>query len=890
MLVSEGQLIPDVFRGHAADDDGREFLRLVYAKEEDEALSYRDLMDEGSAWAAHFRTLGLTHGSRIIIVLPHSKDLYAAYVGAILGNYVPSAFAFPSPKMSEAIYFESIGALLENAASRVLVTYPELAATLGARAAEALGETVLTTADQVVRGKSTNLEALSEMRLQPSETAFLQYSSGTTGIKKGVAISHAALLWHIKTYADAIHLESRDKIVTWLPLYHDMGLIACFFLPLLTKTPMVAISPFDWVRRPGLWTKAVAEHGGTLSWLPNFAFNFMAKNIPHEETDGIDLSCLRGVVNCSEPLINDSFKAFLTRFRENGITEKALAASYAMAENTFAVTSGGFGQTCVRDVIDRAVFRTEGKAVVVGDGSDNAITSVSSGRALLDNKIVIIDAEGTALPERHVGEVMLHSPSLMTEYFRNEKATRKAMRGDWLLTGDLGYLADGELYVTGREQDLIIVGGVNIYPQDIEVAVIEVEGIIPGRVAAVGVDQEELGTQMLIVLAETHESNDQALRTMRERVFVAVAQQTEVVPSEILLLPHQWLRKSSAGKISRNASRERYLAEHRGRLGVSVSTAVGSQDDDLLSAAVRRCVESVVSAHLADVTTILDDTPLLTSGMVDSFGIASLIVALESACDVVIPDHCLTEVHDFDSVQQIAQTIKKIKEKGVDKHPPSSPPVGPTSIAMTLSESESSRSANNFWTLIYRAVFLAKGIKFGSGLQVLGPLILQVQGRAGNISIGRNVTLMPGVHLKVRESGRIIIHDGVKLDSHVRLVAANKARIELGERVALGIGGVLNAGRDILIGRNTLVAPNCVFNVSDHGTRLGLPIREQKYEHTPIYVGEDVWIGANVFVSRGSCIGNGAIISAGSVTTGYVPDNAIAQGSPARVIKYRSVK
>jgi acyl-CoA synthetase (AMP-forming)/AMP-acid ligase II len=324
-------------------------LRLLYMDRKDESLDYRTLISKAGGWRALYSASGLQTGDRIAIILRHSAALYASFIGAILGGFVPSLFAFPSPKFSKEEYFRTIGLLVDNAQCRLLVTYPELKKELEAENGILPGG-VRIDAPETVQEASIEKDELPDD--DPDSIAFIQYSSGTTGLKKGVAISHRALLWQVDRYADAIRLGPEDVIVSWLPTYHDMGLIACLMLPILKKTRLVAMSPFDWVKRPGMWPKAVTEHRGTLSWMPNFAYNFMARSVPLQELKGCDLSSVRGLVNCAEPILAESHRALLDRLGPFGLREGALCVSYAMAENTFAVTSSGFGEKLVEEVIN----------------------------------------------------------------------------------------------------------------------------------------------------------------------------------------------------------------------------------------------------------------------------------------------------------------------------------------------------------------------------------------------------------------------------------------------------------------------------------------------------------------------------------------------------------
>jgi fatty-acyl-CoA synthase len=867
-------IVPELVLRHASDDDGSEFLRLVFPGDADVVLSYRELVAEASSWAQFYDEAGLAPGDRIVVALPHSVDLYAAYVGAILGAFVPAMFAFPSPKFSEAEYFRTLDALCANAGARMFVTYDQLSVRLKARGLHAAGCQVRNPSDR--RGPSASQPRHSPP-VDPDAPAFLQYSSGTTGIKKGVAVSHRALLWQLDAYGAAIDLGPDDRVISWLPLYHDMGLIACFFLPLLKKVPVVAMSPFDWVREPALWLQAVTDHRGSLSWLPNFAYSFLAANISGEQLGDQDLATLRGVVNCSEPLLTASHERFLERFAPVGMSADRLAASYALAENTFAVTSGGFGRALMVDSVDRSSFDAFGCAEPIPAGTPGARELVSSGRPLDGVDIEIVDDGGNDVPERTVGEIVVSSPSLMTGYYGNPEATKLALRDGRYRTGDLGYLAGRELFVTGRKGDLIIVGGRNIYPQDIESIVHEVDGVVAGRAVAFGVPRPELGTEGLVVLAETTAEDAEQRDRIGLDVRETVATHADLAPLDVRILPHRTLVKSSAGKPARSENKRRYLevwqheTTHR-------ATEVDSESE---LAVVRRIVGEVARQVPAN-----DDERLLSSGLVDSFGLVELLAGIEQSLGVRIPPQ-LAHEDALDSISSIVGTVRAIRAGSDASTQLSSAPTSSRPVPMTHATATQTRRTRGARSFAYRALFRLKGITCGRGLTVRGRVYLELDGRPSNIVIGSNVTLMPHVHLKNRENGRIVLHDGVKLDTGARLVAANDATIEIGERAVLGPGAVVNAGRDVSIGRDSLTAPYCILNTSDHGIAAGTPIREQPFEHAPIVIGEDVWLGAGVFVAKGSVIGHGAVVSAGSLVSGTIPPGSIADGRPARPIRVR---
>jgi len=877
--------IRHVLHANYQRDDGGDFLTLFESRGNPAALSYAALLDRAAAWTALYRLRGLRPGDRIVVVLPHSIDLYAAYIGALIGGMVPAMFAHPSPKLSETVYFETVDRLLANAKARLLVCYPE--------AAERFASLVdaLPTFDWVLTPQMLNAEAGDFgafvgdgdfTSANADDVAFLQYSSGTTGLKKGVAISHRALLWQVRTYAEAIGADETDAIVSWLPLYHDMGLLACLFLPLIKRIPLVAMSPFDWVRRPAMWAETVDRYKPTLCWLPNFAFNFIANNLPADGT--YDLSSLRGVVNCSEPVLAESHALFVDRLAPHGFNEAALAVSYALAENTFAATSGGFGRAPKIDLIDAEIFGTEQRAKPVSEQTTRTRQLVSSGRALAETQITIRDDQGEILEDRRIGEIVLSSPCLFESYDDNPEATAAACRQDGFHSGDLGYLADGDLFVVGRAKDLIIVGGRNIYPQDVETIVNAVPGVIPGRVVAFGTDDRSAGTESLIIVAESAEASAKGADLAAE-IRRTLAAAMETAPCDIRIVDHGSLQKSTSGKIARGANKDRYLA-----LLDQAEPQMAPAEAAPIAGIRRAVLGEIRAAGTCHSVSLSDDTPLITSGLVDSFGLVNLIAAVERTAGLRLPDRVTEDVANLDSIAAIAETVKRVRNGQINgvSQPCRRVPQSADDIALDVGGDHGApRFKAGFWTLYYKLIFRRHGIRFGKGLRVMGPIMLRLDGNPRNISIGDNVTLMPWVDLKIREQGRITLGHGVVLDSMVRLVAANDAEIRLGDRVQLAIGNVVNAGTDIVIGRDSVTAGYCTIVASEHKMASGTPIMQQGYDHRPIYVGADVWIAANVLIRPGSRIGDGAVIGAQAIVNGDIPGGAIAAGQPARPVKFR---
>ncbi len=357
-------------------------------------------------------------------------------------------------------------------------------------------------------------------------------------------------------------LRAEDVIVSWLPLYHDMGLIAGFLLPILSGVPLVLSSPFDWVRAPWRMLQSVERYRGTLSWLPNFAYNFMAQKIRDRHLAGVDLSTWRGVINCSEPVHWESHPAFHERFKGHGLRLEALQTCYAMAENVFGVTQSDMERTPALENIDRAAFMEQRRAIPARVGSI-ALRMMSSGRSLANTQVRILDDAGVPMSEGEVGEIALQSDCMLTGYYNRPDADKLAFREGWYLTGDYGYLRDGELYVAGRKKDLIIVGGKNIYPQDLEALSYEIAGVHAGRSVAFGVFNDELGTEDVCMVAEADTEDPGEQRRLAESIRQHVATHSAITLRDVRVVGPRWIIKTSSGKTARAANREKFLGEAR---------------------------------------------------------------------------------------------------------------------------------------------------------------------------------------------------------------------------------------------------------------------------------------------------------------------------------------
>lgn len=542
-------------------------ITLLYSQAPDQSLTNRQLFEGAAGFARRLDEAGIAPGEVVILIEQHGVPLVTAFFGAMLHGAIPSIMPFLTEKLSADHYRKSLEALFAISKPAAVVTYRQFYAEVEAARREAASVRAILLSEETPPWSEPPAEALRGLNIPLEDVVLLQHSSGTTGLQKGVALSQQAIFNQISSYARALRLnaspEGQDIIVSWLPLYHDMGLIAGFLMPVLTRTPLVLMSPFDWVRAPYRLMQAFSHYRGTLAWLPNFAYNFCAQKIRDRDLEGVDLSSWRAVINCSEPMYWQSHQMFLERFRLYGLRPEALATCYAMAENVFAVTQGGIDRPVTVDIIDQKKLLTRQIAEPAPESS-TSLRMLSAGPPIDNTRLKVVDASGVELPERHIGEIALQSDCMLTGYYQRPDLTRKAFQDGWYLTGDLGYLAKGEAYITGRKKDLIIVGGKNIYPQDLERLVSDTPGVHPGRVVAFGVMNPEAGTEEVVILAELDSDSEARREAIARQIRQQVNQGSDVALRRVHLVPRGWLLKTSSGKIARSANRDKYLSELAG--------------------------------------------------------------------------------------------------------------------------------------------------------------------------------------------------------------------------------------------------------------------------------------------------------------------------------------
>ena len=541
--------------------EARPFVTMWKGEGDAETVTFGEFRGMAKVQGAHFKAHGLRPGDRVILIMPQGIPLMACFAGAMMAGAIPAILAYPNFKLEPAKYRFGLAGVTSNLSARLIVLDADFPDELRDYVHGSPGTEVLKSA-QAAGSAAAWME---EFEAQPDEVAFIQHSAGTTGLQKGVALTHAGVLTQLRHLAPALRLTDDDRIYSWLPLYHDMGLIACFMLPMVCHLPLVMQSPTDWVMQPGTMLELITSYRCTAAWIPNFAYQFLARRVPPSRRTGLDLSPLRLLINCSEQVRAESMDEFARTYAEYGLRPEALQSSYAMAENVFAVTQSGIGEFAAphRVTINGELFRNEHRVLPTDAGQPGAITMVSSGCCLPGNEVCIVDQAGRELPPDGVGEVLIRSDSLLKGYFNRPDLTAKAIRDGWYHSGDLGFRVGGELFVAGRKNDLIIAAGKNIYPQDVEEITCSHAGVHDGRAIALGLFNPDLGTEEIVVVAEVHDEKhlEEALAIEAE-IRNAIVAELGVGVRRVILKPPRWIVKSSAGKAARSSTREKLLKEH----------------------------------------------------------------------------------------------------------------------------------------------------------------------------------------------------------------------------------------------------------------------------------------------------------------------------------------
>ncbi|MDI9848568.1 AMP-binding protein [Rhodoblastus sp. 17X3] len=560
--AQDAKTLVDVLDWHVAQHPDRPHLTLL----QDDvtvlaALTYGELAASAKRLAFGLIERDIGVGDRVGIMLPTSIEFFSVFFGILYAGAVPVPI-YPPMRLSQIEdHLCRQAAILRNAGACILVTVPE-AQNLGVFLQSLVDG--LTSIESFASLTADAAEASPPSLRDDASTALLQYTSGSTGDPKGVVLSHANLLANIRALGLAMEASSADIFVSWLPLYHDMGLIGAWLGCLYFAAPLYVMSPMSFLARPQCWLWAIHRFRATLSASPNFGFELCLDKIEESDLRGLDLGSLRMVANGAEPVSAATVRRFIDTFSHYGFRPGAMAPVYGLAENAVGLAFPPPGRTPIIDRVDRESLGRRGIAEPALPDDPHPLEIVACGRPLPGHEIRVVDDLGLELADRCEGRIEFCGPSATSGYFRNEAKTRDLIRGDWLDTGDHGYMANGDIYVTGRIKDIIIRAGRHIFPQEIEEAIAGIAGIRKGCVAAFGVADPASGTERVVVLAETRETDSSARAALEARAQQVVATIAGAPADEIVLAPTHTTPKTSSGKIRRIAAKEFYLA---GRIG-----------------------------------------------------------------------------------------------------------------------------------------------------------------------------------------------------------------------------------------------------------------------------------------------------------------------------------
>jgi acyl carrier protein len=545
----------DVLDWHVREHADQTYIVLL-ADSGEVRITYAGLKTTAASVAASLQKEGLERNQTVAIMLPTSPEYFYAFFGVLLAGGIPVPI-YPPARLSQVNeHVRRHAAILRNAEAVMLVTAPETIAAARLLQGEVTGlRRVLAAGDLATERGDPHPVSVSA-----GDIAFLQYTSGSTGDPKGVVLTHANLLANIRAMAQALQASSRDVFISWLPLYHDMGLIGACLGSLYVGFPLVLMSSLAFLNQPQRWLWAIDRYRGTLTAAPNFAFELCLNRIDPNRLKGLDLSSLRFMANGAEKVSPETIERFSAHFSAYGLDPKAIAPVFGLAESAVGLLFPPLGRGAVIDRVRRQAFMQDGKALPAEPDDPNPLRFVACGRPLPRHDVRIVDEFGQELGERLEGRLEFRGPSATSGYYRNPEQTRRLIHDGWLDTGDKAYLAEDDVYLTGRIKDVIIRGGRNIHPHELEDAIAVLPGIRKGCVAVFGTADPRTGTERLVVLAETRESEPAARNALRDAISRIALDLLGDPADEIVLAPPHTVLKTSSGKIRRSATRELYEA------------------------------------------------------------------------------------------------------------------------------------------------------------------------------------------------------------------------------------------------------------------------------------------------------------------------------------------
>ncbi len=559
ILRWHGQTHPNRVHIHFYSDQSTE-------NDQPKTITYGELYKDAQKIAAGLIERHLTPGETVLLMLPTGREYFISFCGVLLAGGVPVPIYPPGRPQQLEDHILRHAKIADTALAGLMITVPE--ATLFSH--------LLSAQVPSLRGIVTCEDLLSAAPLtrfpEPDEndTAFLQFTSGSTGDPKGVILSHRNLVRNIRVMGRALVATSEDVFISWLPLYHDMGLIGAWLGSLTHAVPLVIMSPLSFLARPERWLQAIHRYKGTISGAPNFAYEACVNRIRDEDIEGLDLSSWRVAFNGAEAVSPNTITAFSERFAKFGFAPEAMKPVYGLAENAVGLAFPPLDRGPRIDQIARDLFMKTGKAeTAISEG--DMLEIVACGSALPEHQIRVVGPTGHELPERQEGRLQFMGPSATKGYFRNPNATENLLDGDWRNAGDLGYMSEGEIFITGRKKDLIIRAGRNIFPTELEEAIGGIDGVQKGNVAVFGSPDPATGTERLVIMAEARRRGDEAQAKIKTAITALALDLVGTAPDEIALVPPRTVPKTSSGKIRRQSARALF---EQGRIETSSRASV----------------------------------------------------------------------------------------------------------------------------------------------------------------------------------------------------------------------------------------------------------------------------------------------------------------------------
>lgn len=526
-------------------------MRFLGLGAEDRYFTYRQLHAEAGRRAAHLSGLGLMKGDCLALMMAEAHEFVLSFLGCVLAGIIPTPISPPMATRAGEHFLATAARIIEDAGAKALLTTESSKQFAEQALPGASGCARLITTEAAFAGDPPPFDP---PQVNPEDICFLQYTSGSTTAPRGVMVTHANLMANITAFLGPHGLNGGpgDVAVSWLPLYHDMGLIGFILGPLVYIGPAVILPTTSFARDPRVWLKVLDKYRGTISYAPNFAYAQVVKRLRDQDLEALDLSCWR-VAGCgAEPIHAPTLRSFAERLAPAGFRAEAFMPSYGLAESTLAVSIYPHAAAPRIDKVDAEALKC-GRAHPATENNGGASEIVSCGVPLPDHQVAIVDEEGMALPEREIGEVIVRGPSVTRGYFNNPEATAATWKDEWLRTGDLGYLADGELFICGRSKELIIIRGANYFPQDIELLLRDLPGVKRGNVTAFSVNEGR--EERLVILAEADAREGENLRNA---IAARIREEIGLDVHRVILVLAGTLLRTTSGKLQRRKMKQLY--------------------------------------------------------------------------------------------------------------------------------------------------------------------------------------------------------------------------------------------------------------------------------------------------------------------------------------------